>query len=548
MANKTSVPKGLGVAEQGLIQPRLNVSSLTNAFRQGSISQAEFTTRLVSLGFSSSVIDILLKSECSAPGKKLTKKERMRQLPSTITEAGKRLRNGSLTALKLCKIYLDGIKELQSQMNAFITITEEEALATAAALDVELQAGTDRGFLHGIPVVYKDNFDTLGVRTTMGSEYFLDRVPQDDAAVVQLLRVAGTVCLGKTNLNEFASERTGQNKFFGDIHNPWDLSRSPGGSSGGTAAAIAGGLCLGGMGTDTGSSVRCPAGWCGIVGLRPTYGLISIAGVFPRSSSFDTAGPLGHSVTDVALLLDAVAGYDPRDSISSLNQVRGTYTRNIKKGVRGLRLGFIKNYSFRDVDPEIHSAIEAAGNTFAALGAEIEIVEIPFLENPLEWTVLPTMVDYEFNQILGDRYRTAKNKDVFGRIVQDSITNGMQVSKETYERAKKKRPWQIAQVKEAFKKVDALLTPSLPMVAPLLTADREIFKRAGQFMTPTALTYVPAISIPCGFSSEGLPIGLQIAGNHFEESLILRVAASFEAATDFHQRRPPVYWGQFSFP
>ncbi len=501
------------------------------------LSRREFLTRVAMLGLLTStgsfVLDDLPRAIAATPGGAIA--------PTTIIEAGRRLRDGSLSSEALTKAYLQCIKQLEPQLNAFITLMEEQALETATARDAELRAGEDRGPLHGIPIVHKDIYDTAGVLTTVGSEFFEGRVPEEDATVVGRLNEAGVVVLGKTNMNEFAAGVSGTNAFYGDTHNPWDLSRSPGGSSSGTGTAIAAGLCLRGTGTDTGGSVRVPASWCGITGIRPTYGLVSLAGVYPRAYSLDTAGPLAHSVADVAVLLDHMAGYDLKDPNSSRNQIAGGYTDNLEEGVRGLRLGIVKDYTFRDVDPEVASAVQAAADTLAGLGAEIETIEIPVLVELDYAELFNNVLLYEFNQILGEQYRATEDKSVFGPTVQENIEKGSQISRETYEDALEERPRQIEQAQEAFEKVDALLTPTLPMVAPPLTAGTDVYNRGRQFTLPFSFLELPCISVPGGLSSGGLPIGLLIVGNRFEEALILRIAAAFEAATGFHKQHPPIY-------
>ncbi|CDS48176.1 Aspartyl-tRNA(Asn) amidotransferase subunit A @ Glutamyl-tRNA(Gln) amidotransferase subunit A [Polaromonas sp. CG9_12] len=232
-------------------------------------------------------------------------------LPGSIAEAARGLRARSYSCEELTRAYLRAIDELQPRLNAFITVTGQQALDQARRLDAELRAGKDRGPLHGIPIVHKDLYDTQGVRTTVGSEFFKDRIPNADATVVTRMAQAGVVSLGKTHMNEFAAGISGTNAFFGDAHNPWDLARSPGGSSSGTGAAIAAGLCLGGTGSDTGGSIRVPASWNNITGIRPTFGRVSLRGVYPRAYSLDVAGPLGRSVADVAMLLQAMVGHDP---------------------------------------------------------------------------------------------------------------------------------------------------------------------------------------------------------------------------------------------
>lgn len=462
-------------------------------------------------------------------------------LPATIAEAGKRLRDGSLTSVQLTRAYLKCIAQLEPRLAAFITLTEEQALATAAALDAELKNSRDRGALHGIPIVHKDLYDTAGIATTVGSEFFRNRVPQEDATVVHRLKAAGTVMLGKTNMNEFAAGASGTNKAFGDIHNPWDLARSAGGSSSGTGAAIASGLCLGGTGSDTGGSIRIPASWCGIVGIRPTFGLVSLAGVYPRAYSLDCGGPLARTVADAAIMLSAMTGYDARYRYS-IRAPKVDYTAGLAKGVRGLRLGVIENYTFRDVDPEVTDAVRAALDKLAGLGADIKTVKIPLLSGPLEYSFLFNILLYEFNQILGDQYRATKNRqDLFGPIVQANIAKGETISREVYEKALAERPKQIAEVKEAFKEVDALITPTMPTVAPLLTAGSDVYDRGRQFNIPISFLGLPSVSVPCGFSPAGLPVGMLIIGNDLQEALLLRIAAAYEAATQFYKRRPPVH-------
>jgi aspartyl-tRNA(Asn)/glutamyl-tRNA(Gln) amidotransferase subunit A len=237
-----------------------------------------------------------------------------------------------------------------------------------------------------------------------------------------------------------------------------------------------------------------------------------------------------------------MAGYDPRDLNSSLSQIRGSYTDGLDQGVQGLRLGIIKNYSFRDVDAEVIAAVQAAAEQYAALGAEVVEIDIPLLSSgPLEYSDLFNILLYEFNQILGDEFNAEPNKTLFGPTVQNNIATGSQISSDTYEAALRDRPQQVAELKAVFNEVDALITPALPMVAPPLTAGADIFNRGRQFTLPFSFTALPSAVVPCGFSSEGLPIGMQIIGNHFEEALILQIAAAFESATDYHTQRPSIY-------
>jgi aspartyl-tRNA(Asn)/glutamyl-tRNA(Gln) amidotransferase subunit A len=460
-------------------------------------------------------------------------------LPVTIAEAGKRLRAGTLTSEALTRAYIQCIRELQPKLNAFITVPEDQALAAAAALDAELKAGKDRGPLHGIPIVYKDNCDTAGILTTMGSQFFSKRVATADATVVRLLKTAGTVTLGKTNMNELAAGVAGANKYYGNAHNPWDVTRWPGGSSSGSGAAVAANLCLGGIGTDTGISVRGPAGWCGIVGIRPTYGRVSVAGAYPRAYSFDTIGPLARTVADAATLLNAMVGYDPSDKYS-VQSPKEDFTAGLPRDIRGVRLGIVENFTYRNVDPEVADAVRGAVEKLASLGAQVKQVRIPLFEDKINYSYPLTILLYEFNQILADEYRTA-DRNLFGPVVQANMARGSQIPKATYEKAIAERPKEIAEIRAVFKDVDAFLAPTHPIVAPLQTVDAEGSERVRQFTVPVSFTGLPAVSVPCGFSPSGLPIGLHIVGNEMQEALLLRIAARLEAATDFHRRKPPLY-------
>lgn len=466
-------------------------------------------------------------------------------LPQSVVEAGDAFRSGALSSLKLTQTYLDCIKEFEPKLNAFISILEDEAITTAEARDAELAASQDRGPLHGIPIVVKDLFEVNGTLTTVGSEAFADRMSDSDATVIRKLKDAGCIILGKTNMNAFAAGVSGTNSTFGDVHNPWDLKRSPGGSSSGTGAAIAAGLCLGGPGTDTGGSIRVPASWVGIVGIRPSSGLVSLNGVYPRSHSLDTAGPLARNIRDLAIFLDVMAGYDPDSPISSLAQPRLSYTETLERGVRGLRIGLVKNYSLTEIDAPVEAAVRAAADTFTSLGAEIVEIKVPLLQGELNYAALfSEILLYEFNQILGDQFRSTPDAErLFGPIVTSNIADGSAVTRAQYEARISERPAVLAEMKTVFDSVDAILTPSLPTTAPLLDAAAQDFGRGRQFTIPFSYTGLPSVAVPCGFSPDGLPIGLQLVGDHFQEALLLQMAAAFEGATDFGMQRPPIFCG-----
>jgi aspartyl-tRNA(Asn)/glutamyl-tRNA(Gln) amidotransferase subunit A len=461
-------------------------------------------------------------------------------LPASISEAGRGLRLGTYTSEDLTKAYLRAIQQLEPKLNAFALVTADQALNQARLMDQELRAGKDRGPLHGIPIVHKDLYDTKGIKTRVGSEFFKDRIPTEDATVVRRLTNAGVISLGKTNMNEFAAGVSGTNAYFGDTHNPWDLARSPGGSSSGTGAAIAAGLCLGGTGTDTGGSIRVPASWLGITGIRPTFGRVSLTGVYPRAYSLDCAGPLGRSVSDVAILLQAMAGYDSAYQYSVKARPED-FMKNLNKGVKGLKFGIIENYTYRDVDADVGKAVEAATRVLTNAGAEVIPVKISLLAGALEYSSLFNILLYEFNQILGKDYHAATNKSLFGPIVQGNIAKGEKVSREFYERSLSERAQQKAQFREVFKQVDALITPTMPTTAPLLKASGDTYDRGRQFTLPFSWTGVPSISVPCGFDRNDLPIGVQFVADEMQESLLLQIAAAYERATGFHRKAPTLF-------
>jgi aspartyl-tRNA(Asn)/glutamyl-tRNA(Gln) amidotransferase subunit A len=461
-------------------------------------------------------------------------------LPQTITEAAKLIHTKKISVTELTSAYLECAKQLEPTLNAFITLTEEHALATAAALDQNMKQRGKRGPLYGIPVVYKDNFDTAGILTTMGSQFYSTRVATGNAEAVRKLQEEGAVMLGKANMNEFAAGVAGFNKFDGNAVNPWNINYWPGGSSSGTGVAVASGICLGGLGTDTGVSVRGPASWLGLVGVRPSYGRVSVRGTFPRAYSLDTVGPLARTVADAAILLTAIAGYDSEDpfSVSSPDE---DFTANTKRGVKGLRLGIVEDFTFRNVNGEVAQAVQIAIDQLEGLGAVIKRVHIPLLSGKIDFRYPLTILLYEFNQILGDTYRAEPNKNLFGPVVQANIAQGELITQETYDAAIARRPGEIAEIRQVFKEVDAFITPTHPFVAPLLTVNAEGDAGVRQFTVPISYTGFPAISIPCGFNSDGLPIGLQIVANDFQERLLFRIAAAFEEATGFHDQHPPLY-------
>lgn len=460
--------------------------------------------------------------------------------PRSIVEAGRLLRNGSWTVAELTAASLAHARRLQPLLNSLITITSEYATSRAAVLDAELSTGTDRGVLHGIPIVHKDLIDTAAIRTTCGSRYFEQRVPSEDATVVTRLEQAGCVMIGKANLKELAAGGSGDNARFGPVRNPWDRSRSAGGSSSGSAVAIAAGICLGATGSDSGGSIRGPASWNGIVGIRPTQGLVSRRGCFARSYSFDCVGPMARTVADAALLLTAMAGHDARDP-ASVNRPREDYGKAIGRTVSGQRVGIVADFSFVDIEPAVASVMDTAIASLERLGVRVQAVQIPAITREFDYRTLFDILQYEFARILGPDYFACEDRDrMFGRFVHANMARGARVDDATYRRALESRTPAIRSIRSCFDDVDALLTPSQPFVAQPFDAPDEVFDRCRQFMLPFSFAGLPSISVPCGFDAGGLPVGLQLVCDLFEESRMISLADALAARMAQPERAPPL--------
>lgn len=460
------------------------------------------------------------------------------QIPASIEEAARRLRAGTLTCPQLVRACLDRLEALQPRLNAFLTVTAQAALAQAEVLERQLRAGADRGALHGIPIVYKDCLDTAGVRTTMGSQLFADRVPATDATVVERLAAAGAVMLGKTNMNEFAAGTSGKNAAYGDVRNPWSPDRSPGGSSSGTAVAVAAGIALAGVGTDTGGSIRIPAACTATVGIRPTFGRAPVRGCYPRSFSLDTVAPLARTVSDCVLLLQAMAGHDPADP-HSLDAPPEDYVRDLATGIAGARIGVIRDFSFHGLDAEVEQALRGALEVLREAGAEIREVALPSAADASASAAFLDIMLYEFHQVLGERWRARADRDtLFGPVVRANLERGASIEEASYRAALATRVAATAALRAAFSGADVLVTPVLPMTVPSLESPPEVFDRERHFMSLFSLAGCPAISIPCGFGREGLPIGMQLAADRLHEKRLFRIAQAYESATAWHERLP----------
>jgi aspartyl-tRNA(Asn)/glutamyl-tRNA(Gln) amidotransferase subunit A len=459
-----------------------------------------------------------------------------------LAALAERLRRREVSPVEVTREYLDRIATLDPQLTAFITVTGEQALADAAAAEREIAAGQYRGPLHGVPLAIKDLFYTAGVRTTAGSKILGDFVPTEDAAVVARLRAAGALSLGKTNLEEFAYGATSINPHYGACHNPWDPARIAGGSSGGSAAAVAAGLCSAALGTDSGGSIRQPSALCGLVGLKPTYGRVSRHGVVPLSWSQDHVGPMARTVRDAALLLQAMAGHDPRDPASSPAPVPD-YTAALEDGVRGLRLALPRDFFFERVDPTVEAAVRAAARTLQDLGATVE--EVPLPHAVQVWTAGAVILYTEATAYHGEWLRTRPQD--YGPLVRARLRVGAAILATDYVKAQQARAILVAEMLQILDGFDALLTPTSPIAAPRRDesvvrwpdgTEEDVRGATLRLTRPFNLLGFPALSVPCGFTADSLPIGLQIVGHPFAEATALRVARAYEAATSWGERRP----------
>jgi aspartyl-tRNA(Asn)/glutamyl-tRNA(Gln) amidotransferase subunit A len=454
----------------------------------------------------------------------------------TISELGQQLRRKQISPVELTQACLSRIERLNPSLNAFITVMAESATAEARTAEAEIARGDWRGPLHGIPIALKDLIDTAGVRTTSASALHANRVPARDAEVVRRLRQAGAVILGKTNLHEFAYGGSSLISYYGDVHNPWNLGRIAGGSSGGSAAAVPSGMACAAIGTDTAGSIREPAALCGCVGLKPTYGRVTNRGVIPLSTSLDHVGPMAASVQDAAIVLQAIAGYDPEDFCSAEFPVRD-YVSALREGTKSLRVGIPRAYFFEDLDPEVSLAIEHALMGVGTLVAENKEVE---LEVPTDRTVQGAE-SYAYHS-----ENVAKTPNFYHPETLRRIRAGENIAVSEYIGKK----WQLEEarrnIREAFAEVDLLVTPTTPVPAPSiaeLKANPDALRPAELKLLrntrPFNVWGLPAISVPCGFTQTGLPIGLQIAGPHWREDLVLRLAHAYEQATAWHKRQCP---------
>lgn len=478
----------------------------------------------------------------------------------TIAQLARGLLNREYSSQELTQCFLDRIQEYDSELNSFITVTEDSALEAARAADLKLAQG-ESGPLLGIPIAQKDIFCTQGVRTSCGSK-MLDRfIAPYDATVVERLKQAGTVMLGKLNMDEFAMGSSNETSFFGPVKNPWNKGTVPGGSSGGSAAALAARLTPGATGTDTGGSIRQPAAFCGVTGLKPTYGLVSRWGMIAFASSLDQAGPMARTAEDCALLLQAMAGFDPRDS-TCIERPVPDFSKTLGDSLSGLRIGLPKEFFDSGLSADIARLIQEAVRFYEQMGATVKEVTLPnmHLSAPAYYVVAPAECSSNLARMDGVRFghRCDDPKDLkdlymrsrgegFGAEVKRRILIGTYALSAGYYdayylKAQKIRRLISDDFKRVFQEVDVLMGPTAPSVAfgfGEKSADPIAMYLSDIYTIAVNLAGLPGLSMPVGFS-EGLPVGMQVIGNYFSEAKLLNVAHRFQEATDWHSRSPSI--------
>jgi len=453
----------------------------------------------------------------------------------SIVETGEWLRKRELSPVELTKNCLAQIEKLNPTLNAFISVTSESALTQAHSAEAEILRGHWRGPLHGIPLALKDLIDTAGIRTTAASGLFKDRIPDEDAEVVRCLKDAGAVLLGKQNLHECAYGGSSMISYYGEVRNPWNPAHITGGSSGGSAASVAAGLGYGAIGTDTAGSVREPAALCGVVGLKPTFGRVSVRGVIPLSLSLDHVGPITRTVSDAAVMLQAIAGYDARD-MNSADMPVPDYLASLCDGTRSARIGVPRKFFYEDLDPEVASAVEQALGTLRTLTNDLSEIEV---DVPTDRT-LQTAEAYAYHAEFVSRSPELYQPETLRRIRKGEDISGTEVEHRRRELEKIR-----GEINRVFEDVDVLVTPTTPVPAPAiaeLKQDPDLLRPREILLLrntrPVNVWGLPAISIPCGFTTAGLPIGLQIIGPHWGEDRVLQLAYAYEQATAWHKRSP----------
>ena len=457
----------------------------------------------------------------------------------TVAELSELIRGGELSPVDVTEAYLTRVEALNGDIRAYLTVTADQAREAAQEAADEIANGQYRGPLHGVPVAVKDQIYTEGIRTTIGTPVFDEFVPEYDATVIARLKEAGAILLGKLNMTEFAT--TALSHQFDPPRNPWDRDRSCGGSSSGSGAATAAFMAAATLGEDTGGSVRCPAAWCGLAGIRPTWGLVSRYGVAPGVRSMDTVGPLARTVEDCAIVLQAIAGHDPNDRLTR-QEAPPDFRAALNGDLDGLRIGILQEVLYaQSVEPDVGQAILEAGNVLSRLGANVSEVSIPIAAHtgPINGGIrveAPTT----YGNLLRERPRDIGHDNRIGYMVNAIMPAS------AYYKAIRLRTLFRAEVLQAMGGYDLLISPTIGVPAQVRTPDPEITSKENVSRTPWLFTNVaslanlPALSVPCGFSEGGLPLSLQIAGRPFEETTVLKAGHAYEQATEWHTHRPPL--------
>ena len=450
----------------------------------------------------------------------------------TLTSALDALHTGKITAQELTEACFRQIERLNPQLNAFITI-----LDVHSALEAQIPATVHpvTSALRGIPIALKDLFDTAGIRTTAGSLFFSDHIPKTDAFVVEKLKQAGAVIMGKTNTHEIALGVTGNNPHYGTARNPWDTTRIPGGSSSGSAIAVATGMALVALGTDTGGSIRIPASLCGIVGFKPTYGRVSLRGVFPLSWNLDHVGPLTKCAKDAALMLQVISAYDSQDP-ASIKMLSGDYLGHLVDDMGGRKIALGVGDYIDSADSEVLNAVCKAAIVFESLGCKVQEVNMDWLRDAA--LANKTMTQSDGAAVHRDRLR--EHPEMFGEDIRRRLEDGAKTTSTEYILARRTQVEIRKRFEEFFESYDLLLTPTTPIAAPTVEG-HDAVEQAGRltrFTAPFNLSGLPALSVPCGFTTGGLPIGLQIISRAWAESKVLNAGYAFEQATEWHHQQP----------
>jgi aspartyl-tRNA(Asn)/glutamyl-tRNA(Gln) amidotransferase subunit A len=463
---------------------------------------------------------------------------------ASIDELAPHIESGELSPVELTHASLDRIEALEPQLNAFLEVFSESALAQARAAEAEIRSGSYRGPMHGITVALKDLIDVEGTITTGGSTILKDNMATSDATITRLLKEAGAIIIGKAALVEFAMGATGMNPHYGASHNPWNLERICCGSSMGSASAVAAGLAVTAIGSDTGGSIRMPAAVTGTAGLKPTYGRVSRAGVLDLSWSCDHVGPMTRTVADCAHMMNAISGHDPRDPASA-NQPVPDFTSGLKQGRQGLRIGVPLDFFYDDIDPEIEAAVRAGIALMEREGAMVSEISIP-------WVSMGRKINTGVNRpeaVSVHEEWLAKYPEQYSIEVRARLEAASYIPATEYIRAQRARRWFTEKMTEATRDVDILVTPTVPIQTPkiedcIVQPDGDLIAPAtnllGVFTGVFDTTGEPSMSLNCGFTEDGMPIGMMISGKPFDEVTVLRAGAGFEAAAGLVDRRPPI--------